>query len=265
MYPGLELLFGTVNLKSKNDAVVTFVHWTLLQNGFLCLGIGDSAAADDTASELLPKNWNNDPEMYTLRYTKDSGENLLVKIIPFDGNLLINVTNLTKNLSAATSVVSDEIVDDITTYHKAFKNIEKLNEIQNKIVSDAFPKPKRSVREEAAAIPNQEREPLRETAPGFVPIRLDPRNVDPIAVGRGDLMPAGLGFDEGGMLMDPRSLRDRFSNYGPHGPHRGIVPPGARFDPFGPPVPDSNLRSNRRFGEPNPDHLPPPGFDDMFG
>jgi len=34
--------------------------------------------------------------------------------------------------------------------------------------------------------------------------------------------------------------------------NRGRGPPGARFDPFGPP--------GGGFGNPNNDHLPPPGF-----
>lgn len=44
---------------------------------------------------------------------------------------------------------------------------------------------------------------------------------------------------------------------------KGAVPPGARFDPFGPPEPDAILpvrgpRPNRIGGDPDPDHLPPP-------
>lgn len=40
---------------------------------------------------------------------------------------------------------------------------------------------------------------------------------------------------------------------------RGSVPPGARFDPVGP-----SGTEPRRGGIPDPDHLPPPGYDDMF-
>lgn len=40
----------------------------------------------------------------------------------------------------------------------------------------------------------------------------------------------------------------------------GIVP-GARFDPFGPIDPFNNAPHRPN---PNPDHLPPPGYDDMF-
>ena len=42
---------------------------------------------------------------------------------------------------------------------------------------------------------------------------------------------------------------------------RGSVPPGARFDPVGPPGPEP--RSDL-WGTPNADHLAPPGYDDMF-
>lgn len=42
--------------------------------------------------------------------------------------------------------------------------------------------------------------------------------------------------------------------------YRGAVPPFAKFDPFGPP--DVNLPRPRR--DPDNDHLPPPGYDDMF-
>jgi proteasome inhibitor subunit 1 (PI31) len=50
---------------------------------------------------------------------------------------------------------------------------------------------------------------------------------------------------------------------------RGSVPPGARFDPYS--QPDIGPRGGpgrggprRGFGAPDPDHLPPPGYDDMF-
>lgn len=37
------------------------------------------------------------------------------------------------------------------------------------------------------------------------------------------------------------------------------IPPGARFDPFGPLDPSRISRSG-----PDNDHFPPPGYDDMF-
>lgn len=89
-------------------------------------------------------------------------------------------------------------------------------------------------------------------------------------IGRADLDPFGGGFG-----MDPASsgmiFRPNFSGgVGPHfgGPGslpRGSVPPGARFDPFGPGVVRPRPpRGGPRFGEPDPDHAAPPGADDMY-
>lgn len=77
----------------------------------------------------------------------------------------------------------------------------------------------------------------------------------PNDVGRGDLDPLGRGG--GGMLYNPPDLNNimpRFPNL--------ARPPGARFDPFGPPDADP-LRAGRR---PNSnDHFRPPDYyDDMF-
>ena len=43
---------------------------------------------------------------------------------------------------------------------------------------------------------------------------------------------------------------------------RGSVPPGARFDPVGPP--GIGPRRAGIWRTPDADHLPPPGYDDMF-
>lgn len=69
------------------------------------------------------------------------------------------------------------------------------------------------------------------------------------------------------MLFDPFANRGRPNPLGPEpgypGLPRGAVPPGARFDPFGPPGLGPGRGGNRRPG-PDPDHMPPPGYDDMF-
>eukprot|EP01132_Coremiostelium_polycephalum_P000631 gene631-782_t len=55
---------------------------------------------------------------------------------------------------------------------------------------------------------------------------------------------------------------DYYSPYGPERLPRGAVPPGARFDPFGPPL--RGPGGNNRFSGPDPDHLNPPGFNNNF-
>ena len=97
------------------------------------------------------------------------------------------------------------------------------------------------------------------------PTQRNPYN-DPLfpRIGGGDLDPLHRSGRGGGMLYDPfrpdggPPLRvpqgDPF--YAPLPP--GAVPPGARYDPIGPPI----GRGKTRF--PDPDHLPPPGGPSPF-
>lgn len=89
----------------------------------------------------------------------------------------------------------------------------------------------------------------------------------PFAYGDADRLPGHPGM--GGMMMDP--LRSGGMGLRPPsypGIPRGSVPPGARFDPFGPLTEfdySSGDRRPRHSFDPNPDHLRRPGFnDDMF-
>lgn len=90
---------------------------------------------------------------------------------------------------------------------------------------------------------------------------------DPFAVGAGDLNPLAGGRG-GGMLMDPRHQRPQIQPGIPGNLPPGAVPPGARFDPFGPPPPEQIGRPRPQprggFGDPDPNHLPPPGYYDPF-
>lgn len=64
-----------------------------------------------------------------------------------------------------------------------------------------------------------------------------------------------------GMLFDPRQLH----NLHPEQNRQDLAcPPGARFDPFGPPDPSlvgpgRGPLPSSQYGVPDPDHLPPPG------
>lgn len=66
------------------------------------------------------------------------------------------------------------------------------------------------------------------------------------------------------MVIDPtQALRRPFGLPGPGG---GMVPPGARFDPIGPPMMPSRGIGPRggRFSNPDPDSALPPGWEDMY-
>lgn len=102
----------------------------------------------------------------------------------------------------------------------------------------------------------------------------------PPMTGNPDLDPAGLTaqshridlrqrnpLSPDGMLYDPRRLLDsqRHGHGQPQGPEFN-VPPGARFDPFGPPDPDQvgpgrGPHPSSQFGVPDPDHFAPPGVN----
>lgn len=95
---------------------------------------------------------------------------------------------------------------------------------------------------------------------GGLPVAHAPHSM---AYGDDDLYPGGLGG--GGMMLGPshpmfaaRMPREEFA-YGDPRRLRPTVPglpPRARFDMFGP--------GGRLGSDPDPDHLPPPGYGDMF-
>ncbi len=74
--------------------------------------------------------------------------------------------------------------------------------------------------------------------------------VPPVNIGRGDLDP--FYFDPlgggGGMIFDPFRAGGLSRPRIPTDLPPGAVPPGARFDPFQPPNPDSLIPGSSRFG-----------------
>uniref|UniRef100_A0A673L0G3 Proteasome inhibitor PI31 subunit n=1 Tax=Sinocyclocheilus rhinocerous TaxID=307959 RepID=A0A673L0G3_9TELE len=77
---GLELLFNCVanSITCSQDALICFVHWEIVKNGYKCLGIGDEPKDGEKKSELLPPGWSESKELYALRYrSNDDKSNLL--------------------------------------------------------------------------------------------------------------------------------------------------------------------------------------------
>lgn len=109
------------------------------------------------------------------------------------------------------------------------------------------PESRRSNRSSQIVMPstgNPDLDPVGLTNPG----RIDLRETNP-------LVPQG-------MLYDPRQLLDQQRNTSQPG---AGLPPGARFDPYGPPDPDlvgpgRGAQPDTTFGNPDPDHFQPPGM-----
>lgn len=269
---GLELLFNCVSssLTCSQDALICFVHWEIVKSGYKCLGIGDEPKDGEKKSELLPPGWNESKDLYALRYrSKDDKSNLLLKAFTVDSTLIFNlmdsktekVTDLTVNVS--------EYVDEanLQTFESVFKNTDELI---MKLKSSLLPTEKeerqgktekKTERERASNL----RDPLSD--PLLIPTRGPPRRhppdwsdpMNPFAAGGADLDP--FGGRAGGMIVDPLRAGFPRSGFDPSSGIPGVlppgaVPPGARFDPFGP--------VGRHRPGPDPDHMPPPGYDDMF-
>lgn len=271
---GLELSFRTVAdaVKRKDDVLVVIVHWFLSKFGFRCVGLGDSKtlAADESGSELLPVGWS-DSETYSLRYLYD-GNLFILRGVRADDTLIFNLLH-TPDLSVSNLAVtvSDVVLDTNGTLDQMVpSHVNFIDRIRKELVEPITKKISSEVSTQTSSqnphhqgpsnpsyVDNSHRDPLR------VPVGVGgpriPAHMDPFNYGRSDLDPLGIGPSRGGpggMLFDP--FRGGRGFEPPGGLPRGRVP-GARFDPIAPP----GIGRGRGF-DPDPDHLPPPGYDDMF-
>lgn len=266
----LQRISGEV-IDKKEDVLVLFVHWYFVKNGFKCLGLGDSKVieATEVGSELLPTGWNQGPN-YTLRYVKE-GKLYILMAIKSEGDLLLNLLRIEDHSVSNVQFPIDtvgELRGPLERLIPSYENV--LTVLKRDFVEPVYsgsgrevstqtvqPEAPRRVEDDDPLRVGPPRRPVNPVVPGL------PRG-DPFSIGRDDLNPFGQGG--GGMLFDP------FGNRG--GPNRpfpglgvpgrlppGAVPPGARFDPFGPP---DNEPPVPRARVPDADHMPPPGYDDMF-
>ncbi|XP_031633318.1 proteasome inhibitor PI31 subunit-like [Contarinia nasturtii] len=272
---GWDLLYKLIaqDLKTETDIIVAVTHWYLIkQAGFRCLGTGDEKTLrdneEDNSTETLPDNWNENSTAYSIRYVHDHKVYILLGTVANDTiilNLLngepLKVTNTALHIKDTVKAMHGNLLTLVPDVRNvlgrlkrellepviAFDNNTKTSETQT-----ITPEPPRCSR----GIPDPDI--LPNTTPDV--LRVQPRILDPLRdIGRGDLDPLNRGG--GGMLFNPPFNNPNIMQ--PQGPDRNRFPgivPGARFDPFGPMDPFNNTR---RPG-PNPDHLPPPGFEDMF-
>ncbi|CRK99484.1 CLUMA_CG012803, isoform A [Clunio marinus] len=262
---GLDLLLESqkANIKSKNDIVVIILHWMLCKNDLRNVGIGDSKFynENDRPSELLPEGWNQDSSAYSLRYMLDKNIYLLYANSTSD-SLVVNLidaktlqsSSLAFDVNAIVKSTTGRTIDDFVSSSE-----DLIKRIGDEIVKPIFKKDEKKAKtsEESTSNPLLVRPPQRPPMiPSFYDSRRDPLNpfIDPLRdIGRGDLDPLGRG---GGMLFQSNPSRYHPGRLGGLPPDPGVlgIPPGARYDP---PNPLGRLN-------PDNDHLPPPGYDDMF-
>ncbi|XP_034951896.1 proteasome inhibitor PI31 subunit [Chelonus insularis] len=276
-YFGFELLNKLVDdqLQKKEDVIILFVHWFLIKNGFKCIGLGDSKTFEqnEEGSEILPEGWSQQNH-YALRYLKN-GELYIFLGRRSDNNLLLNFlpTNSTDN---EVSNVKFPIETTVNSTHGPLSTLiptyqDVINKISKELIEPVCPEFTKETSTQTLAETSQNPQELNRDHLQIGPQRLPQRPLigNVYGVGRRDLDPfGGIGPRDGGMLFDPfhpggRLNIDPLRPGGLGGPNLppAAIPPGARFDPFGPP--DVNRPGPYR-RNPDHDHLPPPGYDDMF-
>ncbi|XP_022183898.2 proteasome inhibitor PI31 subunit [Nilaparvata lugens] len=270
-----ELIYRLIekSLSRKEDILVSVVHTILINSGFKCIGLGNSSQPDGRESENLPEKWNEGPE-YSIRYIKN-GKVYVLNTLHVDGEIIVSLLSRDDNKVRSVAFnISSTVVelrgDSLSALIPDIRNVvtkieSELMESEKSVQSQTDP-PWQSSRATTSSPPPFSRVPQPMPTHSFGPERFAPP-IDPFDYGRSDLNPFGGG---GGMIFDPlgggAGRRPRIPGMPgagvPGGLPRGAVPPGARFEPFGPSNPDGRRGPNAP--QPDPDHMPPPGYDDMF-
>nr|SVE73901.1 EOG090X0GPB [Daphnia atkinsoni] len=226
----LESTFHTSRPLKKEDCIVTFLHWMLLRNGFRVLHSkeGQLKIGDVEGKEILPELWNKD-SVYELQYMKD-GQLHMMKAVIVDGELALTIVRMKDEKVANLVLETDTVIGDgIQSFGEAFKDkVGLYNVIEKELMTSFIEKMAPSKPAESEPSTRRPRSPPPDEKPSRSSFP------DPFAVGGGDLDPLGRGIG-GGMLMDPRHIGGWRPQPGiPGNLPPGAVPPGARFDPFGP-------------------------------
>ncbi|KAL9961793.1 hypothetical protein ACROYT_G030813 [Oculina patagonica] len=248
------------------------------------------------SGETLPPDWNSLDDVYALQYRRGNLSSVFIlKALKLGDKVMLYLMDEDESKMHDTELNVDRYTARSVDYDtpQGSQQIEdifrQLDQLKTKIFRDVVDKftsgsSRAGSQEERRG---SRRESQREQPSRLIdddPLRIPPRRppdfhgewappVGPFGYGDGDRLPGHPGAS-GGMLMDPFRTGGMGSTggqgFGPP-PHpgqlpRGAVPPGARFDPFGPVPPGGSRADSRsgRFAGPDPDHLPPPGYDDMF-
>ncbi|XP_044747738.1 proteasome inhibitor PI31 subunit [Coccinella septempunctata] len=281
---GWDLLFSGIknDIRNNQDLLIGLVHYTLVSNGFNCIGLGESKhlTGDEPKSETLPEGWT---DHYTIRYTYQ-GVLYNLKGTNLDDAIMVNLIRVDERnvsfvqLNTRSVVKRSGPLNEMIPEYTAMIDVIKKQLIDKVIVSKK--NRESSTQTQPSTTPHRWQQSLTSNSPSNSNNALyenrDYREsfghfMDP--VGRNDLDPFGVGVDPlrigrpnrpsggGGMLFTPPGA------FGPTHPlppglPPGAVPPGARFDPFRPP--ETDRWSGRRNRRPDNDEFMPPGYDDMF-
>jgi hypothetical protein len=276
-------------LRNGFDGISLVLHFVMRKMGFTFLGCGENNDENANKQVIAPEGWNNSTDSYSFRYRHPkSSMTFIIKNLVMGNKFLIHGLGIEDgNIHSFEININDFINQGIAmdNYSSLFKNLDNLISLFKKnIIDKLFPEyskgderpttqnqtqpPRYDPYNDPLRVPNSGRQPrqpyspLMEGGPYGYP-------APPFGIGGNDLNPFGSPFPVGpspdgatGNLIGPDHpgfgpfVNDPYGG-NPFGGGRGNVgrgsrpPPGARYDPYGPP------RGN--FGEPDRDDFQPPG------
>ncbi|CAH8495032.1 unnamed protein product [Schistosoma turkestanicum] len=279
------------NCKNRASFIALLVHSELLSRGARPTEATAPTAVLSSsclAEDPIRISYILIPESDTL---PTPSSQLQVSVAETDAHIFINVTDTTTDkfghleLSGVEHVFLDSVNN--STYKDANTVFRQLNELldcfEENLWKPVLPSPLSCHSNETDSKRNK-----KESRPNHDDFHNKPQIPFPVSstgsrpsvgtplsdYGRSDLDPlASIGGPSrgGGMILDPRriipdsGLGSGSFLGGPDVLPPGAVPPGARFDPFGPGV--GPLRPHPSSGRrhiPDPDHMMPPGFDNFY-
>nr|CAD7590165.1 unnamed protein product [Timema genevievae] len=253
---------------NQNRYKLRYVHNKQL---FILHGITSQGAI---IFNLLPRSYHLQPAgRYKLRYVHNKQLFILHGIIS-QGAIIFNLLRTSDKAITVVHFQPEEVVtslegesiEEIVPKYRAI-----IDTVRNTLIAPQVTLNRQEISTQTSRpSPTVDVEPISESRNLIYPERSlrEPERPlrHPLRIGQDDLNP--FGRTGGGMIFDPFNSRGRggIPDPGigiPGGLPRGSIPPGARFDPFGPPGSTPNPGRFGR-GPPDADHLPPPGYDDMF-
>eukprot|EP00761_Pharyngomonas_kirbyi_P014112 gb/GECH01014142.1/.p1 GENE.gb/GECH01014142.1/~~gb/GECH01014142.1/.p1 ORF type:complete len:329 (+),score=75.83 gb/GECH01014142.1/:1-987(+) len=286
---------------TRHEALCLVLYATMIAEGFRCVGLSESEPESEHSADSIPQDWNSSTDAYSFRFCYgENTERYIVKCVTLGSTILVHALvepgqyslppleiNLDDYLRTDVTWNIDNIQRGYFKSPEAFQQF--INAVKMQIARELVPSSSSSSSSATgqASRDDQERRPPPQPEPRQPP----PRDYDPLretgpertpyGVGAEDLYPGGFApripgapSMRGGTQVGPDhpmfgGVRDPYvgngSRPGMGGPRipPGSVPPGARFDPFGPPpmYPRGGGPGPRRStrGDPDPDHFPPPG------
>ncbi|XP_020681919.2 probable proteasome inhibitor [Dendrobium catenatum] len=249
--------------RNNHDKVAFVIHASFLSAGFSLIAVGRRAVDNNLpieGEEVGIEGWNELDDAYGFVYSKsekDAKKAILVKCLPLEDYLMVDVVELKgeqKEPFHLQILVEDYLADSgaqQTNYGDMYKNLQGLVKSLNTVILEQLEPKCKAV---ASASPSRSSSIDKLGTHQGPADGLPPHNepmpsglvYPPIApYGGNDLYPGpGAGFFPergsgmgGGMLVGPNDPRFFGPSGGP-GSIGGIprgVPPGARFDPYGPP------------------------------